>query len=96
MVFSGGILTKNIIVALGVGTILNIINQGDALFHEQKSVVIWKGLLTYCVPFCVASFGAYSALTSEHGVLTKTSRELSRELSRDSETGGEAEPGASE
>jgi hypothetical protein len=86
VVFSGSILTKNIIVALVVGTILNIINQADALFHEQKSVVIWKGLLTYCVPFFVASFGAYSALTTEHGVLTKTS----------SVKGGEAEPGASE
>jgi hypothetical protein len=45
---------------LVVGSILNIINQGDALV---LSVAIdwWKLLLTYCVPFCVATFGAYSA-----------------------------------
>lgn len=43
-----------------VGSILNIINQGDAILRSG-TVIWWKLLLTYCVPFCVATFGAYSA-----------------------------------
>jgi hypothetical protein len=43
-----------------VGSILNIINQGDAIM-ESGVIDWWKLLLTYCVPFCVATFGAYSA-----------------------------------
>jgi len=43
-----------------VGSILNIINQGDALVLAG-AIDWWKLLLTYCVPFCVATFGACSA-----------------------------------
>ena len=47
-------------VAIVVGTILNMINQGDALF-SGKSVVWWKILLTYAVPYCVSTYGAVRA-----------------------------------
>ena len=47
-----------------VGSILNVINQGDAIFWPG-AVNWWKVLLTYCVPFCVATFGAYSAYRAE-------------------------------
>jgi hypothetical protein len=43
-----------------VGSLLNLINQGDALIGSD-AINWWKLLLTYCVPFCVATFGAYSA-----------------------------------
>jgi hypothetical protein len=43
-----------------VGSILNVINQGDAL-SSWGAINWWKMVLTYCVPFCVATFGAYSA-----------------------------------
>jgi methyl-accepting chemotaxis protein len=43
-----------------VGSFLNIINQGDTLMRSG-AIDWWKLLLTYCVPFCVATFGAYSA-----------------------------------
>jgi len=43
-----------------VGTILNLINQGDALL-SPAAINWWKVVLTFCVPFCVATFGAYSA-----------------------------------
>jgi hypothetical protein len=43
-----------------VGSILNAINQGDALLRLD-AINWWKVVLTYCVPFCVATFGAYSA-----------------------------------
>ncbi len=49
-------------VALSVGTLLNLINQGDALFGVGG--VHWEGVhwekvaLTYLVPFCVSLHGA--------------------------------------
>jgi hypothetical protein len=42
-----------------VGTILNLINQGDALFGGGR-VDLAKLLLTYAVPYCVATYGAVS------------------------------------
>jgi len=48
-----------------VGSILNAINQGDALLWPGGAVNWWKLLLTYGVPFCVATFGAYSAYREE-------------------------------
>jgi hypothetical protein len=42
-----------------VGTILNLINQGDALFGDGR--VNWvKIILTFAVPYCVATYGAVS------------------------------------
>ena len=46
-------------VMLVVGTILNLINQGDALFTGGR-VSVAKILLTYAVPYCVATYGAVS------------------------------------
>lgn len=47
-------------VSLVVGSILNAINQGDA-FIDGRPVNVAKLILTYAVPYLVASFGAYSA-----------------------------------
>lgn len=47
-------------VALVVGTILNVINQGDALLGGGP-VVWWKVALTYCVPYCVCTYGAVTS-----------------------------------
>lgn len=55
-----GIQKRSWIVALVVGSILNVINQGDALFTGED-LVIWKLVLTFCVPYCVATYGAVSA-----------------------------------
>jgi hypothetical protein len=51
---------RSFVTALIVGSILNVINQGDAVW-TWGPVSYWKMALTYCVPFCVATFGAYSA-----------------------------------
>ncbi len=59
--FSGAILRRSLIVALVVGTALNAINQGPEIWQGQP-VVVWKLAMTYCVPFLVASYGAWSAL----------------------------------
>jgi hypothetical protein len=55
-----GIPQRALVVALVVGTVLNLINQGDALFAGRN--VNWaKAMLTYAVPFCVSAHGALSA-----------------------------------
>jgi hypothetical protein len=46
-------------VALVVGTVLNFINQGDALLGEVP-VQLPKLLLTFAVPYFVAIYGAVS------------------------------------
>ena len=61
--FSGPAVRRSLWVALIVGTILNAINQGDAL-AAGTGIVVWKLLLTYAVPFAVASYGSYAALRS--------------------------------
>ena len=54
-------LRRSLIVAIVVGTILTLLNQGDILFAGSwKSPLYWKIPLTYCVPFCVATYGALS------------------------------------
>jgi hypothetical protein len=61
--FSRPIVTRSLLVALIVGTVLNAINQGPDLLRGEP-IVVWKLALTFCVPFCVASYGAWSALRS--------------------------------
>ena len=60
IVFERGIVRRSLILAAIVGTILNTINQGDALF-AGASLVVWKIALTYCVPYCVSTYGAVTA-----------------------------------
>ena len=55
------ILTHSLLVALIVGLLLNAINQGDAI-ASGRSPDWLKVVLTFAVPFFVASFGAWSAL----------------------------------
>lgn len=45
--------------ALVVGTILTAINQGTVLAAgDFPAALFWKVPLTYCVPYCVATFAA--------------------------------------
>lgn len=47
-------------VALLVGSILGLINYGDRIFlRRDMGGLDWlKVAVTYCVPFCVATYGA--------------------------------------
>ena len=54
---------RSLTVAVVVGSILNAINQGDAILAGDP--VLWKLLLTYFVPFAVASYGSYAAVRSD-------------------------------
>jgi hypothetical protein len=56
---SDGIPRRSILVALVVGTILNIINQGDALI-TRASIDWYKIIFTYLVPYGVCTYGAVS------------------------------------
>jgi hypothetical protein len=57
--FSEGVPKRSFTVALIVGTILNLINQGDAVLGAAN-LNVTKLLLTYVVPYCVATYGAVS------------------------------------
>ena len=56
---SGGVPRRSLIVSIVVGSILNLINQGDVLFGTEP-LNIAKIVLTYIVPYVVATYGAVS------------------------------------
>src|ERR671910_660111 len=52
-------LRRSLLTALVVGTVLTAINQGTTLLDGNlPASLAWKVPLTYCVPFCVATWGA--------------------------------------
>ena len=55
------LVRRSLSVAVVVGTILTLLNQGDTLLAGSWSNdLYWKISVTYCVPFCVATYGAVS------------------------------------
>lgn len=56
---SEGVPQRSIWIAVVVGTILNLINQDDALFSGQR-LDFTKLALTYLVPYFVSTYGAVS------------------------------------
>ena len=56
---SEGVPRRSLWVALVVGTILNLINQGDVLLSRQR-LDFPKLALTYVVPYFVSTYGAVS------------------------------------
>ena len=54
------VVRQCLLIMVIVGTLLNLVNQGEALF-AWNGVNWFKAALTYCVPFLVSLFGAYSA-----------------------------------
>jgi hypothetical protein len=56
---ASGVPHRSFIVAMLVGTVLNLINQGDAVISGNP--INWiKIILTFVVPYCVATYGAVS------------------------------------
>jgi hypothetical protein len=56
---SDGVPRRSFFAALVVGTVLNIINQGDAILAHTS--INWvKIILTYLVPYGVCTYGAVS------------------------------------
>lgn len=64
LIFEGGIVRRSFVVAVIVGIILNLIAQGDFLV-EGLPLNYWKIALTFCVPYCVATYGAVTARLAE-------------------------------
>jgi len=61
--FAGPSVRRSLMVAVIIGTVLNAINQGPEIFTGHWPVW-WKLVLTYFVPFAVASYGSYAAFRS--------------------------------
>lgn len=57
LALGNGVPRRSFCVALVVGIILNLINQGDALVSGAP-LDYYKIGLTFMVPYCVATFGA--------------------------------------
>lgn len=67
-----GIYSRSGKVALVVGTLLNLINQPQAMLGllsldcpAMQSLDVVKALLTYSVPFLVATYGALTTITDK-------------------------------
>ena len=56
--FKDGTPKKAFLTACVVGTILTMINHGDNILNGNFPPFI-KVFLTYCVPFCVTTWGSY-------------------------------------
>ena len=60
-----GVPGRSLRVALVVGVVLNLINQGEALLGAA-GVVWWKLILTFMVPYAVSTYGAVSVRLARH------------------------------
>ncbi|WP_207421159.1 nitrate/nitrite transporter NrtS [Desertivirga brevis] len=61
-VFSKSTCKKGILLALFVGSILNLINQGNFLVnHQWQQINLGKVLLTYLTPFFVCVYSTATA-----------------------------------
>lgn len=60
---SNGVPRRSFILAIIVGTIINLINQGDFLMAGEPLNWVKIGL-SYILPYCVATYGAVSVQMS--------------------------------
>jgi hypothetical protein len=59
-------LRRTIRIALVVGTILTLFNQGDVILRGDATVLTWvKAALNYCVPFIVSNLGLLAGKRAE-------------------------------
>lgn len=62
---ANGLPRRALYVAVVVGTILNLINQGDAIVLNVANINWFKVMLTYLVPYAVCTYGAVTAQLSQ-------------------------------
>ena len=61
------VVLRSLKVSVIVGSLLTLINQGDALIGGVVGTeVIIKILLTYCVPYAVSTYSAVAAILAEN------------------------------
>jgi hypothetical protein len=59
-------LRRTIRIALVVGTILTLFNQGDVILRGDATALTWiKVILNYCVPFIVSNLGLLAGKRAE-------------------------------
>ena len=51
-------------ISIVIGILLNLINQGDAVLAGTMPV-LWKIILTFCVPFAVSSYSTAALLADQ-------------------------------
>ena len=60
------VVRRSAIVSLVVGTLLTLINQLDTILTQGIDArVFFKVLLTYCVPYCVATYSSVGAILAK-------------------------------
>jgi hypothetical protein len=57
LMLQGRIVRSALKVSLVVGTVLNLINNGEALWGHH-GVNLWQMALNFIVPYCVSSYSA--------------------------------------
>lgn len=61
--FEASVRKRAFRIAFIVGSILAVINHGDALLSGQATATVWiKIVLTFLVPYCVATFASVQAI----------------------------------
>ena len=62
LVFSARLLRRTLVIALVVGTLLTLINQGHVIAGGEATSATWARMgANYLIPFVVSSIGALSA-----------------------------------
>ena len=69
--FEASVRKRAFKIAMLVGSILAVINHGDALLSGDASATVWiKIVLTFVVPYCVATFSSVQAIRQRSGGLS--------------------------
>ena len=64
--FREDVVKRSSKVSLIVGTLLTVINQLDLILSQGLDVTVaFKVLLTYCVPYCVATYSSVGAILAQ-------------------------------
>lgn len=64
------IVKNSLKIALVIGTVLNLINQGEGLLHGGD-ISCFHLLMNYLVPYCVASYSAARNELDRRGINDK-------------------------
>jgi hypothetical protein len=61
-------LRRTLRIALVVGVVLTLLNQGDVIVGGEASAATWvKAGLNFCVPFVVSNLGLLAGKRAERG-----------------------------
>ena len=70
LAFGDGTPKKAFFTALLVGSILTSINHGDLIFAGESPFWL-KIVLTYCVPYCVTTWGAITGKLAKMKIMVQ-------------------------